>query len=353
MEQPHELEPLILPGPISAPLQVPSERPLRPASRIEDPIIHAVGLGKKFVVHTRAGRIRRTTTNITAVDAIDLSIYAGESVGFIGPNGAGKSTTIKMITGVLTPSTGTIRVLGIDPLKERMTLTRRIGVVFGQRSQLWWDLPLADSFGLLRHLFRVNEADHHASMAWLTELLDLGSFLQTPVRQLSLGQRMRGELAAALAHRPELLILDEPTIGLDLVSKDAVRTALRQLNETHGTTVLLTTHDLADIAEVCRRVVVINHGTIVEDGPLPVLIARLGSERIVMVELTETHEPLCIPGTLHMRTEGRRQWLRINETETTAGAVIAAIGQHATVVDLSLSEPDFDDVVRRVYGVTS
>jgi ABC-2 type transport system ATP-binding protein len=339
----HTMEPLPTSGPVIEPTRGP----------MIDPIIHAVGLGKEFIVHKRAGRIKRTTTKVTAVGAIDLSIFPGESVGFIGPNGAGKSTTIKMITGVLTPSTGTIRVLGIDPLKERMTLTRRIGVVFGQRSQLWWDLPLADSFGLLRHLFRVNEADHRASMDWLIELLDLGSFLQTPVRQLSLGQRMRGELAAALAHRPELLILDEPTIGLDLVSKDAVRTALRQLNETQGTTVLLTTHDLADIAEVCGRVVVINHGTIVEDGPLPVLIARLGSERIVMVELTESHAPLLIPGTTHTRTEGRRQWLRINETETTAGAVIAAIGQKATIVDLSLSEPDFDDVVRRVYGATS
>jgi ABC-2 type transport system ATP-binding protein len=320
---------------------------------MNEPIIHAVGLGKQFIVHKRAGRIRRTSTTVTAVDAIDLSIYRGESVGFIGPNGAGKSTTIKMITGVLTPSTGTIRVLGIDPLADRMNLTRRIGVVFGQRSQLWWDLPLADSFGLLRHLFRVTEADHRASMDWLIELLDLSSFLQTPVRQLSLGQRMRGELAAALAHRPELLILDEPTIGLDLVSKDAVRKALRQLNETHGTTVLLTTHDLADIAEVCGRVVVINHGTIVEDGPLPVLISRLGSERIVMVELAEPHDPLDIPGTMHMRTEGRRQWLRIDEAQTTAGTVITTIGQQAPIIDLSLSEPDFDDVVRRVYGTTS
>jgi ABC-2 type transport system ATP-binding protein len=317
------------------------------------PIIEAIGLGKEFVVQKRAGRIRRISTTVTAVDGINLSIFPGESVGFIGPNGAGKSTTIKMITGVLTPSTGTIRVLGIDPLKERMTLTRRIGVVFGQRSQLWWDLPLADSFGLLRHLFRVGKADHKASMDWLIELLDLSTFLQTPVRQLSLGQRMRGELAAALAHRPELLILDEPTIGLDLVSKDAVRRALRQLNETHSTTVLLTTHDLADIAEVCQRVVVINHGTIVEDGPLPTLIARLGSERVVMVELTNPQALLNVPGTEHMRTEGRRQWLRIDETQTTAGAVIAAIGQQATIVDLSLSEPDFDDVVRRVYGATA
>ncbi len=319
----------------------------------QPPIIEAVALSKDFIIHKRAGRIRRATTKVQAVEAIDLSIFRGESVGFIGPNGAGKSTTIKMITGVLTPSTGTIRVLGIDPLKDRMTLTRRIGVVFGQRSQLWWDLPLADSFGLLRHLFRVNEADHRASMEWLIELLDLGSFLQTPVRQLSLGQRMRGELAAALAHRPELLILDEPTIGLDLVSKDAVRKALRQLNETHGTTVLLTTHDLADIAEVCGRVVVINHGRIIEDGPLPVLIARLGSERIVMVELAGPHESLHIPGTIHMRTEGRRQWLRINETQTTAGAVITAISQQVPIIDLALNEPDFDDVVRRVYGSAS
>jgi ABC-2 type transport system ATP-binding protein len=317
------------------------------------PIIEAIGLGKEFIVHKRVGRIRRASTKITAVGGIDLSINPGESVGFIGPNGAGKSTTIKMITGVLTPSTGTIRVLGIDPLKERMTLTRRIGVVFGQRSQLWWDLPLADSFGLLRHLFRVNEADHRASMDWLIELLDLSSFLQTPVRQLSLGQRMRGELAAALAHRPELLILDEPTIGLDLVSKDAVRRALRELNQTHGTTVLLTTHDLADIAEVCQRIVVINHGIIMEDGPLSALISRLGSERVLMVELTAEVDPLTIPGTLHMRTEGRRQWLRIDETQTTAAAAIAAIGQRLPIVDLSLSEPDFDDVVRRVYGVTN
>lgn len=316
-------------------------------------IIEATGLGKDFVVRKRAGLLRRTATKVTAVDGIDLSIYPGESVGFIGPNGAGKSTTIKMITGVLTPSVGTIRVLGLDPLKERMALTRRIGVVFGQRSQLWWDLPLADSFGLLRHLFRVSESDHRAAMDWLIDLLDLSTFLQTPVRQLSLGQRMRGELAAALAHRPELLILDEPTIGLDLVSKDAVRRALRELNQTHGTTVLLTTHDLADIAEVCGRVVVINHGTIVEDGPLPTLIARLGSERIIMVELSAPCQPMLGSGAVHLRSEGLRHWVRIDETQTTAGAVIASIAAQATIVDLSLTEPDFEDVVRRVYGSTA
>ena len=316
------------------------------------PIIEAVGLGKEFIVRKRAGLLRRTATTVSAVGGIDLSISPGESVGFIGPNGAGKSTTIKMITGVLTPSTGTIRVLGIDPLRERMELTRRIGVVFGQRSQLWWDLPLADSFGLLRHLFRVSETDHREAMNWLIELLDLSTFLQTPVRQLSLGQRMRGELAAALAHRPELLILDEPTIGLDLVSKDSVRRALRELNQTHGTTVLLTTHDLADIAEVCKRVVVINQGTIVEDGPLPTLIARLGSERIVMVELSDTAHPSFGPGAFHLRSNGLRHWIRIDESQTTAGAVIAAIAAQSTIVDLSLTEPDFEDVVRRVYGST-
>jgi ABC-2 type transport system ATP-binding protein len=327
-----------------------SANPLQDQEQAPLPIIEAVGLGKEFIVRKRAGLLRRTATTVTAVDGINLSIFPGESVGFIGPNGAGKSTTIKMITGVLTPSTGNIRVLGIDPLRERMALTRRIGVVFGQRSQLWWDLPLADSFGLLRHLFRVSETNHRQAMDWLIDLLDLSTFLQTPVRQLSLGQRMRGELAAALAHRPELLILDEPTIGLDLVSKDSVRRALRELNQTRGTTVLLTTHDLADIAEVCKRVVVIDHGTIVEDGPLATLIARLGSERIVMVELSEPGQPVLGTGALPLRSDGLRHWIRIDETQTTAGAVIASIAAQSTIVDLSLTEPDFEDVVRRVYG---
>jgi ABC-2 type transport system ATP-binding protein len=222
----------------------------------------------------RAGRsfkVKRALVH--AVRDLSFRVEPGEFVGYLGPNGAGKSTTIKMLCGILTPTSGSVRVAGLDPSRRRTTLARRIGVVFGQRTTLWWDLPLRDSFELIRHLYRVDRADFAARLDELTQTLDLGGFLRTPVRQLSLGQRMRGDLAAALLHAPDVLVLDEPTIGLDVVSKASIRDFLLRLNAERGTTVLLTTHDLGDIERLCRRVMLIDHGRLAFDGTLDDLMA--------------------------------------------------------------------------------
>ncbi|MFI7415795.1 ATP-binding cassette domain-containing protein [Nonomuraea sp. NPDC049684] len=219
----------------------------------------------------RSFKVRRAVVH--AVRDLSFSVPAGEFVGYLGPNGAGKSTTIKMLCGILTPTTGSVRVAGLDPSRRRTALARRIGVVFGQRTTLWWDLPLKDSFELVRHLYKVDRGTFRVRLAELTETLDLGPFLRTPVRQLSLGQRMRGDLAAALLHAPDVLVLDEPTIGLDVVSKASIRGFLKRQNAERGTTVLLTTHDLGDIERLCRRIMLIDHGRLAFDGTLAELMA--------------------------------------------------------------------------------
>ena len=246
-----------------------------------EPIILAEKLTKTFTGNARAGRLRRVRTDFTAVDGIDLLVEPGELIGYIGPNGAGKSTTIKMLTGILTPSSGRLQVAGYEPQRDRIRLARRIGVVFGQRTTLWWDLPLRDSFELLRRLYRIPPDRFRANLARYTEALDLGPFLDRPVRQLSLGQRMRGDITAALLHDPGVVYLDEPTIGLDVVSKHAVREFLSELNRRTGTTIMLTTHDVDDIERLCSRVVVIDHGRIGYDGPLAELRADRDLETVV------------------------------------------------------------------------
>ncbi|WP_326640890.1 ATP-binding cassette domain-containing protein [Streptosporangium sp. NBC_01755] len=230
-------------------------------------------VGRSFT----AGR-RRARKTVHAVRDLSFSVKAGEFVGYLGPNGAGKSTTIKMLTGILAPTSGSIRVAGLDPTRRRTALARRIGVVFGQRTTLWWDLPLRDSFELIRHLYKVDRSDFRRRLAELTELLGLDGFMGTPVRQLSLGQRMRGDITAALLHDPAVLVLDEPTIGLDVVSKVAMRDFLLRLNAERGTTVLLTTHDLGDIEKLCRRVMLIDHGSLAFDGTLDELRATAPEE---------------------------------------------------------------------------
>src|SRR4051794_21587429 len=214
------------------------------------------------------GLARRTYRDVRALDGISFEIAAGELVGYIGPNGAGKSTTVKALAGILVPDGGRVEVLGRVPWQERVAHVARIGVVFGQRTQLWWDLPVADSFALLGDIYRVHAADHRRALDELVAMLDLGSLLDVPVRQLSLGQRMRCDLAAALLHAPEILFLDEPTIGLDAVSKLAVRRFIQQLNQERGVTVILTTHDMDDIESLCSRVLLIADGRLLSDGPL-------------------------------------------------------------------------------------
>ena len=314
-------------------------------------VIEARGLRKEFTVRVKSGWLRRHTRLVAAVDGIALTVERGEMVGYIGPNGAGKSTTLKMLTGVLYPSAGQVRVCGLEPVPQRTRLARRIGVVFGQRSQLWWDLPLRDSFALLRHVYAVSATEHAGRLAHCRRLLDLDAFLDVPVRQLSLGQRMRGELTAALLHGPEVLFLDEPTIGLDLVSKQAVRAFLAALGAAGDTTIVLTTHDLADIERLCRRLVVIDQGRIVHDGSLDELHARYGSRRRLVVDLDEPlATPLALPGVMveSMQANGRRITYALDST-TAAGDLVSRLAQAAALRDISVLEPDIEDVVARLY----
>jgi ABC-2 type transport system ATP-binding protein len=305
---------------------------------------------KTFTVRHRASRLRRTRTDVRAVDGVSFSVAAASTLGFVGPNGAGKSTTIKMLVGILVPSAGRVWVDGRDPSRDRVAVARRLGVVFGQRTQLWWDLPLGDSFELLRHVYRVPATDHRERLAELVELLDMGEFVATPVRQLSLGQRMRGELTAALLHDPPILLLDEPTIGLDIVSKEAVRAFLTRLNRERGTTVLLTTHDLVDVERLCDRLLIIDHGRVIEDSTVDGVKERYGTERTLVVDLEAPGPALQIDGATVTRVEGPRQWLRFRREGHTAASLLAQVSTQAPVRDITVEEPAIDDIVRRIYS---
>jgi len=313
-------------------------------------LIEVRDLTRTFTVRKKTGPLRRTSHEVLAVCDLSFDIDAGEMVGYIGPNGAGKSTTIKMLTGILVPTSGHLRVAGVEPSRHRTELARRIGVVFGQRTTLWWDLPLRDSFDLLQKIYRTDPDRHRANLDEFLELLDLGDLLDTPVRQLSLGQRMRGDIAAALLHDPEILYLDEPTIGLDVVSKGRLREFLRDLNRRRGTTLLLTTHDLQDIEALCDRVIVIDRGTRVFDGTLESLHRSGGSRRTLVVDLVDEAPPITVPGAEVLRVDGPRQWLAF-PAEDSAAPIVAAVAAAYDVADLSLREPAIEDVIREVYGV--
>jgi ABC-2 type transport system ATP-binding protein len=318
---------------------------------MSEEVVRTERLRRTFVV--RAGRgLRRDKRVVTAVDGIDLTIAAGEAVGYVGANGAGKSTTIKMLTGILVPTSGSVRTCGLDPVTQRRRLAREVGVVFGQRSQLWWDLPLHESFRVLGALHRLPDAAWRARRDELVERLELADFLGTPVRQLSLGQRMRGEVAAALLHSPRLVVLDEPTIGLDVLSKERLRVFLREERAARGTTLLLTTHDMGDVERLCDRVLVVHHGRVEYDGSLPGLVARVGADRVLVVDLAEPSAPLTgIAGTrlVGVEAQGLRQRLAFAPQRTTAAAVLQAVSERVEVRDLTVEEPQVEDVVRRLY----
>jgi ABC-2 type transport system ATP-binding protein len=288
---------------------------------------------------------------VQAVRDISFRIEQGEMVGCVGPNGAGKSTTIKMLTGILVPSGGRLEVLGQVPHKRRKHIAQHIGVVFGQRTQLWWDLPLIDSLELLRHVYRVPDERYQRNLRHLSELLDLEPFLRTPVRQLSLGQRMRGDLAAALLHDPRILYLDEPTIGLDVVAKHRIRDFLRTINRERGATVLLTTHDMADVEQLCSRLLIIDHGTLLYDGSLEAIRDRLGTERTLVVDLASDSfdGPLVVPHAVEVRSDGPRRWLTFNRADTTAAELIAAVSARYPLHDLTIEEPEIETIIRRIY----
>ena len=318
-----------------------------------EPVVEFEDLRRSFTVRKKVGRLRRQTKVVHAVDGISASIQPGEAVGYIGANGAGKSTTIKMLTGILVPSSGRVRTCGYDPVPQRRRLAREIGVVFGQRSQLWWDLPLRDSFRILGAIHRLPTEEVTVRTEQLIDHLGLADLLETPIRQLSLGERMRGEVAAALVHRPRLLVLDEPTIGLDMISKERLRHFLIAERAECGTTLLLTTHDMGDIERLCDRVLVIDRGRLVFDGMLPSLAERVALQRVLVVDLPEPSPDLQVSAAAHIGSDldGQRQRLAFSPKETTAARVLAEVTAVTEVVDLTLEEPAIEDIVRTLYGV--
>ncbi|MDQ3097666.1 MAG: ATP-binding cassette domain-containing protein, partial [Chloroflexota bacterium] len=261
-----------------------------------------------------------------------------------------KSTTVKLLTGILVPSAGRVRVVGLDPSRQRIPLARRIGAMFGQRVQLWWDLPLLDSFELLRHIYRIPAERYARNLAEFRRVLELDPFLHTPVRQLSLGQRIRGEIVAAMLHDPEVVFLDEPTIGLDIVAKQRVREFLLAANRERGVTVMLTTHDLADIERLCSRILILDHGRLVYDGRLEALRARYGGERTLVVDLEEPAAALRVTDARVTRVDGPRQWIAFDRERTNAARLAAEVAAQAALRDLTVEEPDIEDVVRRIYA---
>ncbi len=350
--------------------------------------IEAVGLCKSFktpvVAQGRFSGIRslfsRAYTVKEAVQDIGFTVEKGDFVGYIGPNGAGKSTTIKMLTGILHPSSGRVKLAGIDPHRDRLRCASRLGVVFGQRSQLWWDLPVKDSYDILAHMYGVEDTDKVRRLGEFAELLDLDEFWETPVRKLSLGQRMRADIAAAMLHDPELLFLDEPTIGLDVNAKRNIRGFLKVLNEQFGKTILLTTHDMDDIEQLCRRVMVIGGGRLTYDGTVEGLRREIGLPTEIKVTyragyvLPGQGDDLIIAGdrqsgehvrvnqgsdrhaadsrfAMHIisRTESALT-VEVNRQEVRTMDVLRELGHWGEIEDVEMREPDFEEIIRRVYG---
>ncbi|WP_433161158.1 ABC transporter ATP-binding protein [Kribbella sp. CA-247076] len=310
-------------------------------------VIELDNVSRAFTVSSRAG-FRRTRRVVRAVDGLSFTVEPGEVMGYIGPNGAGKSTTIKMLTGILVPSGGSIRVAGVDPSRHRLKLAKRIGVVFGQRTTLWWDLPLKDSFAVLQKMYDVPRARHAENLATFVELLDLGDLLDVPVRQLSLGQRMRGDIAAALLHDPEIVYLDEPTIGLDVISKARLREFLAQVNAERRTTVILTTHDLDDIEALCTRVMVIDHGRQIFDGTLDRLKSSQSAPRTLVVDLATSLPAIQVEGATVIKVDGPRQHLTF-PTTTKAAPLLAQIAANYPLIDLTIAEPTIESVITQLY----
>jgi len=320
-------------------------------------IIEARAVSKRFRQHRRfpglLGALKTLFTSeyteVTAVADVSFAISEGEAVGYLGPNGAGKSTMIKMLTGILVPSSGAVSVLGRTPHRQRMTNAREIGVVFGQRSQLWWDLPVRDSFELHRRIYDIAAARFAENLGSLSELLELGPFLDRAVRQLSLGQRMRAEIVMALLHDPKILFLDEPTIGLDVVAKDAVRRFLTQVNSERGTTIVLTTHDLQDIEQICPRLIMVDQSRLIFDGELRNLRATLGSRRRLTLEFGVDPGVLALTSARLVADEGPLKHYLLEREDISLLDVLTEIGADRDLKDVKLKEPNIEEVIRTFY----
>jgi ABC-2 type transport system ATP-binding protein len=321
------------------------------------PIIHVAHLNKHFTVAKRAGgffaalrsTVVRQTHSIRAVDDLTFDIQRGELVGYLGPNGAGKSTTIKMLTGLLVPTSGQISINGYVPWRERTRYVATIGAVFGQRTTLWWDLPVIDSLNLLRHVYRIPQALFDYNLDEFRRILELDEFITSPVRSLSLGQRMRADLCAAMLHDPALLFLDEPTIGLDVVAKERIRHFIQHINRERGATILLTTHDLQDVEKLCDRVMIIDHGRLLFDGALSELLNRFGTKRELVVDLAERYETLQVEGAELSDFDGVRATLQFDRGLVTASELIGRLSARYRIQDLSVREPEIESTIRRIY----
>jgi ABC-2 type transport system ATP-binding protein len=296
-----------------------------------------------------AGLFHRDYREIHALEGVSFTIHAGELVGYIGPNGAGKSTTVKVLSGILVPTSGRCEVLGRVPWKQRVEHVGHIGVVFGQRTQLWWDLPVIESFELLRDIYRVEQRAYQCTIDELIFLLRLDALLDVPVRQLSLGQRMRCDLAAALVHTPPILFLDEPTIGLDAVSKLAVRDFIKRLNRERGVTVILTTHDMDDIEALCSRVMLINFGRILSDGSLDELRARVTTERWLVIDLADEHQPVADDEVTIVKREGARVTMSFDPQRISTAGLIARLTSRYPVRDLFVHNPPIEQIIAHLY----
>jgi ABC-2 type transport system ATP-binding protein len=320
-------------------------------------IIQADGVSKRFRQHKRfpgfVGALRslvtREYTEVVAVENISFTIGAGEAVGYLGPNGAGKSTMIKMMTGILVPSGGDVRVFGRTPHENRIANAREIGVVFGQRSQLWWDLPVMDSFLLHQRIYRIEESRFRANLERFSRLLELTPFLDRAVRQLSLGQRMRSEIVMALLHDPKVLFLDEPTIGLDVVAKDAVRKFLAEINRERGTTIILTTHDLVDIEEICPRLIMVDGGKLLFDGELRNLRASLGAARRLRLEFDSDPGSVPLTRAALVNDEGVFKHYRIERPDVSLISILAELPEGLPLKDVLVEEPTIEEVIRAFY----
>ena len=289
-------------------------------------------------------------TEKKAVDGISFQVKKGEILGFIGPNGAGKSTTVKMLSGILVPTSGKILVNGIVPYKNRKKNGQNIGVVFGQRSQLWWNLPVIDSFEIVKAIYRVSDKNFKDNLERFHDILNVGEYLDIPVRKLSLGQRMRVEIAASLMHNPDIVFLDEPTIGLDMVAKEKINEFIKLINQESKVTIILTTHDMRDIEKLCDRILVIDHGKTIYDGDIETVKSKYGKNRMLIVDIEDELKRFHINYGNVIKKEGSKKYIMFNKEDFSAIDMVNEIEKEYAIKDFSLVETDIEDIVKCIYS---
>lgn len=328
-------------------------------------IIKVEHLKKEFVIYEKEPGLKGVIKSFynakkiikKAVDDVSFTINQGEIIGYIGPNGAGKSTTIKMLTGILTPTSGEVKVDSVIPYQKRTLNAKKIGVVFGQRTQLWWDLPLIESFTVLKEIYEISDIDYKERLSYFSNLFGLDEFIKQPVRQLSLGQRMKADIVASLLHNPKILFLDEPTIGLDVIAKENIRKTLKDIHEKYQTTIILTTHDLADIEELCDRIMMIDQGKIIYDGSLETIKAKFGSKKIVcftlkadsMMDLTVFDRLKKKDPDLIASIEDSKLTVVFNKLKIKVGDIITPVLAQTDVLDIDISDDHLENIIKAIY----